>query len=98
MLVIQGSELSIDPVKYDGGSQGARDAFNAVTSARVRTNGRGRLYTVTTTRAGAEIILDYCDTVGSTFLGAEPDERADGRALLRVAATIRHALKDKEAS
>lgn len=96
MSVIEGSELSSDAVKYDGGTQGAHDALHALKGALMVRKGRGRQYVVATTRAGAETIRDYCLTVGSTFVdepGTDQAEvRADGRALLDVAKRIRSEL------
>lgn len=97
MVVIEGSEIYYSPEKYDGGTQGAQDAFTALRSATVRRAGRGRSYIVTTTIAGADTIADYCETVGSTFVGfdGDPEAKADGRALLAVAERIK-ALLDAE--
>lgn len=87
--VISGSELSMDPVKYDGGSRGARDAFAALTDARSVRAGRGFSLIVTASRDGADVIRRYCETVGSTWIGEpDPETRADARALLKVAARI----------
>lgn len=97
MSVIDGSEIYSNPVNYDGGSQGAKDAMDGLRSAEVRRVGKGRSYRVTTTREGAETIEDYCRTVGESFLGGtddDPETRADGRALIIVADRIRALLKD----
>lgn len=89
MLSMEGSELSNSPENYDGGSVGACDAYAALNSAQGRRAGKGRSYRVTTTREGADCILDYCLMVGETFAGGDdPETRADGRALLKVAAQI----------
>jgi hypothetical protein len=93
---VQGSELYSNAVNYDGGSQGAQDAGDALRHATAVRAGRGVSYTVITTRAGAEVIREYCLVVGSTFVedgGAEPETRAEGRALLKVAARIDKALE-----
>lgn len=94
MFTIDGSSISLDPVQYDGGSRGARDAFEALTAARPRRAGRGTSYVVETTREGADTIRDYCSTVGETFAGeTDPETRADGRALLATAERIAAALR-----
>lgn len=94
MTVFQGSEISINPVNYDGGSQGAVDAVASLKAATGTRQGRGISYLVQTTRAGAETIRHYCVTVGETWTDSneEPETKADGRALLRVAARIKEAL------
>ncbi len=95
MVTIQGSEIFYDPVKYDGGTPGARDIYTALRGAVHRRNGRGFVYTVTTTRAGAETLQAYCWTVGTTFLmETDPETRADGRALVKVHDTIKRVLED----
>lgn len=93
MSVISGSEIYYDAVKYDGGSNGACDALAAFRDAKIRRSGKGFSTIVTTSRDGAETILDYCETVGVTFAGeTEPETRADARALLAVAERIRREL------
>jgi hypothetical protein len=94
MGVIEGSEIYYSPDRYDGGTQGAHDAYLALRAAKVQRAGRGRSYTITTTRAGAAVLLDYCATVGETFAqgDVDADTRAEGRALLLVAGRIRAAL------
>lgn len=95
---IQGSELYYDAGRYDGGSEGAQDARAGLRAATGRRVGKGYSYLVDTTRAGAETILDYCETVGSTFASPvnEAETRAEGRALLRVAARIRGQFDEME--
>jgi hypothetical protein len=94
MTIMEGSEITINPVHYDGGSQGARDAFEALKHPDRKRVGRGITYVVETTRAGAETIKDYCETVGESFIGGadDPEVRADGRALLRTAKIIEREL------
>jgi hypothetical protein len=93
MSTIEGSELSLNPVKYDGGSQGAYDAKVALDNAHGGYLGNGISYRVTATRAGADTIADYCETVGSTFaMESEAEIRSEGRALLVTAERIRKAL------
>jgi hypothetical protein len=95
MSTIEGSELNYDPVKYDGGSQGARDAHAALAAARGRRQGKGWTYELDVTPAGADILEDYCRTVGVTFADeTEAETRADGRALLVVADRINAQLAD----
>lgn len=91
MSTIEGSEIFYSPEKYDGGSQGARDAFHALRNMKHQRRGKGISYLVSTTPEGADAILDYCETVGSTFVGGgvDPEAAADGRALLEVADRIR---------
>lgn len=87
--IIQGSEIYSRPEKYDGGSQAAKDACAALQAAHRRRVGKGYSYAVSATRAGAEIIEDYCRTVGETFaFETEPETRSDGRALLKAAEKI----------
>jgi hypothetical protein len=89
MLMIDGSELSNSPEKYDGGSIGAQDAFNSLRTTKARKAGKGWTYEVETSEAGARCIEDYCRTVGETFTGEpDPETRATGRALLKVADNI----------
>lgn len=96
--VIEGSEIYYNPVKYDGGSQGARDAYEALQHPLGRPRGKGWTYLVTTTPEGAATIEHYCRTVGETFaMETEAETRADGRALLVVADRIA-ALLQQEAS
>lgn len=95
MSVIEGSELSCDPVKYDGGSNGAHTAYQALSSCSWQRRGKGLSYTVTVHPDGAEVIRDYCQTVGETFTGGgcDPEAAADGRALLKVAEAIEAVLQ-----
>lgn len=91
---IEGSELYWSPERYDGNSQGAQDAYTGLRESETRRIGKGLSYRVTTTRAGAETIEDYCRTVGETFAyETEPETRADSRALLVVADRIAAMLK-----
>lgn len=93
MSTMEGSELMSDAVKYDGGTPGAHDALAALRAAPSRPAGKGRTYKVHVTRDGAEVIEDYCRTVGETFAyETEPETRAEGRALLKVADRIRGLL------
>lgn len=93
MSTIEGSEIYYDPVKYDGGSDGARAAYAALHHAPGRRSGRGWTYTVTTTIEGAVCIEHYCRVVGETFaFETETDLRAEGRALLTVADRIMNEL------
>lgn len=93
MSVLEASELTSSPTKYDGGSDGARQAYTALLFAHSRPAGKGRTYIVEVERAGAETIEDYCRTVGEAFAGeGDPETRADGRALLIVADRIRGLL------
>lgn len=96
--VISGSEIVLDAVKYDGGSVGAHDALRALSSLRAARRGRGVTYVCTTTPAGADTIADYCETVGEGFAHeTERETKADGRALLDVAARIRAELDKLDA-
>lgn len=93
MSTMQGSELTNNPVAYDGGSRGARDAYESLTHAHGKPCGKGWTYTVTTTRDGAAVIEDYCRTVGETFaMETEPETKAEGRALLLVADRVARLL------
>lgn len=93
MSIIDGSELANDPVRYDGGTKGSQDAYAALDAAYGHPMGRGWSYVITTTREGAEVIENYCRTVGETFaFGADPDAKTDSRALLKVAEAIRTRL------
>jgi hypothetical protein len=89
MSTIEGSEIYYDPVKYDGGSQGAVDAQKAFRNAEAVKFGRGTSYVVLTTEEGAKTIADYCQTVGETFAGeTEAKTKRDGRVLLTAARRI----------
>ena len=93
MSVIDGSELSSDAVKYDGGSKGAHDALAALTDSTCVRRGRGHSYIVSATRDGADTIRDYCRTVGETFaFETETETRRDGAALLKVATKLDELL------
>lgn len=94
MGIMEGSELTISPEKYNGGTPGAVDAFNALKGSLRRRMGKGYSYTVTTTVAGAQVIADYCWTVSTAYLhgSSDPEVRDDGRALARVEEAIRAAL------
>ncbi len=97
MGAIEGSEIYLDPKKYDDNSQGAQDAHTALRAAVGRRVGKGVSYTVTTTRAGALSILEFCADVGSTYLSnGDSDTRAEGRALVAVADRIEKALKKEK--
>lgn len=92
MSQIQGSELYGRPHMYDSG-QATLDASAALHSARRVRRGRGTSHLVTASPAAAEVIRDYCATVGEGFtMEDEPETRADGRALMKVAQTIAGAL------
>lgn len=93
MLIMDGSELTNDPVKYDGGSVGAHDAYAALSASQPSRRGKGTSYLVTATPEGAEVISDYCWVVGSTFVyETEAETRADGRALIKVHDQIKALL------
>lgn len=93
MSTIEGSELYYDAVKYDGGSQGAQDAYVALNATGATRMGKGWSYLVTTTRAGAETIEGYCRVVGETFASeTEAETRYEGVCLLEVADRIRGKL------
>ena len=88
MSTIEGSEIYASPERYDGGSKAARDAYDALHSATVRRAGKGRSFQVTVTREGAQALREFCVDVGQSYLYGEPDDRAEGRALLVVARRI----------
>jgi hypothetical protein len=93
MSMMEGSELMLDPVKYDGGTIGAHHAYSALIHAPGRRCGKGWTYTVDVTRLGAEVIEDYCRTVGDGLTGdGDPENHSDGRALLVVADRIKALL------
>lgn len=97
MSTMQGSEITSDPVAYDGGSKGARDAYEALTHATGRRAGRGWTYTTETSADGAAVIADYCRTVGETFAAeSELETKAEGRALLIVAERIEEQLRERQ--
>lgn len=94
MSTIEGSELSSDAVKYDGGTQGAHDALEGLRAARGHRQGKGLTYEVDVTPEGAAVIEDYCRTVGETFASeTEAETRTEGRTLLKVADRIAAQLE-----
>lgn len=95
MSTIEGSEIYSNPQNYDGGSQSAQDAYNALHSAKSRRVGKGRSHQVTVSREGAEALHEFCETVGQSYLYGEPDDRTEGRALLVVARRIEALLNAK---
>jgi hypothetical protein len=87
--VIEGSEIVLDAVRYDGGSQGAQDALRDLNAAEWQKVGHGKSLLVRTTVEGARCIERYCRTVGETFAyESEADTKSDDRALLIVADRI----------
>jgi hypothetical protein len=96
MTIMEGSELIQRPHLYNGEDSGIRagKALQQATSRRVGKTGRS--HEVTCDREAAEVIRDYCETVGQTFAGEggidQRETRADGRALLAVADRIAAAL------
>lgn len=98
MSCIEGSELYQRPERYDQG-QGSLDASAALRAATPNRRGRGYSYEVTVSEAGADVLRDYCQTVGETFAAAGPFEdetRREGRALLKVAQSIEAAPVERE--
>lgn len=96
MGMIEGSELYQRPERYAPG-QGPLDANAALHAAFGRRQGKGWSYEVTVSEAGAQVIRDYCQTVGET-LGMERDEHArrEARALLVVVGNIDRAPAQAE--
>lgn len=78
-------------------SPGAHDAQEALRTATSYTAGHGRTYIVTTTRAGAECLLEYCQRVGVELANVygHPETRSEGRALLNAAYRIERALEGR---
>ena len=93
MGVIEGSELYLDAAKYDDDPATPR-ATAALRSAERRRRGKGFSYLVTCDREAADIIRDYCATVGQGLMlgSSDDDARADGRALLATEERIRAAM------
>jgi hypothetical protein len=93
MSTITGSDLYQRPETYtsptDPDHAAAVRAGIALNAAHGRPAGKGWTYVVELDVAAAEIVRDYCTTVGETFASeSEPETRADGRALLVVAERI----------
>lgn len=93
MSTIEGSSLYQEPEVYvletDPDRPAALRCGSALQSAYARRAGKGWTHTVELDPDAARILEGYCRTVGETFAGeAEPDIRADGRALLVVADRI----------
>lgn len=95
MGVIQGSELYLDPAKYDPTDPATPQATAALRSAKRRRAGKGSSYMITCDRAAAEIIRQYCEQVGQSFLGGDTDSetRAEGRALVAAEGRVRLAMQ-----
>lgn len=91
MSTIGGSELYQNH-RYDG-TDNSRRAGEALSSARSRKMGKGYTYVVTCDVRAADVIWDYCSTVGQTFcMEADPETRRDGRALLAARDLIAKAI------
>lgn len=85
---ISGSELFQRPERYDDQPQTLR-AGQALRAAPVRRRGKGVTHIVTTDVEAALVIRDYCQEVGELWAGqSDPQDRADGRALLACARQI----------
>ncbi len=95
MTQIQGSELYLNPAKYDPGDPATVLACRALHLTKDRRHGKGgRSHEVTCSPAAARVIQEYCEDVGTAFAGQmDTDVRADGRALLKVADRITAVLK-----
>lgn len=97
MGIIEGSSLYSSPEDYDADEQGALEACEALHTANRIKRFSGHSYVVTTTRAGAEVILDYCETVADTWASeSELELRIDARALRMTAIRIRTALAEAD--
>lgn len=94
MSTIEGSEINYDPVKYDGGSPGARAAHAALHGEIIhRRAGKGTSYLLAATVPGAATLYAYFTQQGETYLTeSEADIRAEGRACLKVAEGIAKTL------
>lgn len=91
MSVISGSALYQQRHLLEGPDQLA--AHHALRWRETRKQGRGLTNLIYTTFGGAEEIRRYCWDVGSTFLmESDPETRADGRALVKVARKIQEIL------
>lgn len=95
MEVIQGSEIYHDAAKYDPDDPATPRATAALQNAIRRRRGKGSSYEISCDTEAAEVIRDYCATVGESLLGgaSDPDDRADGRALLAAEERIRAAIE-----
>lgn len=102
MGVIRGSEIYLSPAPtsrwhistYDD-QPAAHRATGALVAATSRKRGKGYTYTVRADRGAAEMIRDFCATVGDSYLGGtdDPEARAEGRALHVAAGRITLAIK-----
>jgi hypothetical protein len=91
MFTFTGSGLYQQPEHLQ--HQWEKDAHEALHNAIQHRVGRGYTYVTTATLGGAEEIRWYCATVGSNFVSMDdPEDRADGRALLKVAVRIHDEL------
>ena len=87
MGIIDGSELSSDPQKYDGGTQGAIDALAALEGAIKRVKGRGHSYVLVSTFEGALTIADYLATMAQAYGSSSSKEIRTDALACRTAAT-----------
>lgn len=91
MDLIEGSSMYQQDSETDSAAN--REAHRALHDSIPRRVGKGWTNIVTTTLEGAEEIRWYCATVGSTFtMEPDPEMRAEGRALLKVAERVREEL------
>jgi hypothetical protein len=99
MEVIKGSDLYQNPIAYSRANYiAALKTGRALHLVRRRQSGRSFAYLVKCDTDVAEVLRDYCQSVGETFTReAGPDQektREDGRALLIAAARIEQAIKE----
>ena len=95
MGVIHGSEIYLDPAKYDDTDPAVALASSALRRAESRRRGKGWSFVITCEPEAAEVIRDFCATVGQSYLGGsdDPEARAEGRALFTAEERIRAAIQ-----